>query len=1851
MNVVIENDPVSTEIPAVAPEPASKRLLIVEGSGFMRVLLVRWFCTVGFRVDFTSNGELGLHKLLSNEPDALIMDVKQRGISGVDLIAQARRDPKFGDRPIYVYACVDDLNRGTKKELERARVKVFDRRSLPVEMFVARVLQDLIPAEQPVEEAIANLTSAPSTAISKAPAASSEAPGTLLQALDEVCSQAEMVLSCQEPVTLLASCGVLRNKVRSLTHRATSEGRHGTAQQAKAIDQLLSQVCKQPEEITSSVLQTISESVEVLGELRNQNPAEEDPDRNFNVVVVHSSSSTDQEFLEALHNAGMHPIVFDKPEAARAHLARHQADLIISGVVHPELHSLDEASIHALARNEQTPVITLPLTHNPNPSRGADSSMPSEQTKPVEIMEFVVKAMNLLRRSKSETRSTSNSTPGQDLAATHPEAKPENRLPQETPSRTAPATAPQPAIPFDPSSAAAQPAGQNSSQLESATSEEPLILFVDDDPFVIKLYRRRLKREGFRVEVAEDGEAAMAKLKQTKPALVLLDLMLPKVSGQDILKFIRSDAELKDTPVLVLSNAFMDKQASQAMSAGATRGILKPECSPTKLVELVTELLGNSLVNAGAPRPVFAVTSNTSTFGETAVWIKENDPVHRAPVEIPKIRRACLDFIKAAGTEDSVLHLEKLYRGVRSLSARSGLTGMTKVCEVASALEALLFEVLFQSSSATPSAFQTIALAVDCLDRLLKSGDTKFPEPRLKPRVLVVDDDAVCTFTSTGILKRARFDATGLQDPKASIRLLQTQTFDLIILDIDMPEMNGFQVCEELRRMPQHKTVPVMFVTMTGEFQSRARGILAGGNDLVTKPVSPMELVLKSTLHVVSSPSNKLATNRRAASTPSEFFSSEAVSKAEQVKPEGEFVPGVSLAGNRPTDPAGSPLQNNPTLGHRLNSPSISMPTPPGMEANLPTDQEEKATDAPVDQDEETSVETLDTQAPETTEQDQPELGPVEELRQQLAKQREVIGKHERERETLVARIYTSESDLCREQSRVKRRDKAIEALQREIDSLKSSDTSSSAAKADSTGPASQQVVPTEQVSSLEQAKTELEKQLTEATQLSGSLRQQLDSVTTAQKQAQERCTQLEQELEGLRKARQELDTKLSTEQKASADSVKRLQDLEQKLTQKTTELQKAAATLESQSKDRTELEAALRKQLDSTTAAQKQAQERCTKLEQELEGLRKARQELDTKLSAEQKASADFAKRLQNLEQQLTQKTAELQKAATTLESQSKDRTNLETTLRKQLDTTTAAQKQAQERCTQLEQDLEALRKTRQELDTKLSTEQKASADFAKRLQTLEQQLTQKTAELQKATTTLESQSKDRTNLETTLRKQLDTTTAAQKQAQERCTQLEQELEGLRKARQELDTKLSTEQKASADFAKRLQSLEQQLTQKTAELQKAATTLESQSKDRTDLETTLRKQLDTTTAAQKQAQERCTQLEQELEGLRKARQELDTKLSTEQKASADFAKRLQNLEQQLSQKTAELQKAATTLESQSKDRTDLETTLRKQLDTTTAAQKQAQERCTQLEQELGNLRQARQELDTKLSTEQKTSADFAKRLQSLEQQLSQKTAELQKAATTLESQSKDRTDLETTLRKQLDTTTAAQKQAQERCTQLEQELGNLRQARQELDTKLSTEQKTSADFAKRLQSLEQQLSQKTAELQKAATTLESQSKNRTDLETTLRKQLDTTTAAQKQAQERCTQLEQELGNLRQARQELDTKLSTEQKTSADSAKRLQNLEQQLSQKTAELQKAATTLESQSKDRTDLETTLRKQLDTTTAAQKQAQERCTQLELELEGLRKLARNSTRSSAPSRKPVLISPNVSRAWNSN
>ncbi len=124
-----------------------------------------------------------------------------------------------------------------------------------------------------------------------------------------------------------------------------------------------------------------------------------------------------------------------------------------------------------------------------------------------------------------------------------------------------------------------------------------------------------------------------------------------------------------------------------------------------------------------------------------------------------------------------------------------------------------------------------------------KSGTRREGSRSLKRRVLVVDDVPDVTEMIGLYLKHAGYDVTTAESAQAALRMAQEKAFDVIVSDIGMPEMNGYELAESLRRRAEYQGIPIIAVTGYSEYDDGGRALRAGFNAHLIKPIDPSELL------------------------------------------------------------------------------------------------------------------------------------------------------------------------------------------------------------------------------------------------------------------------------------------------------------------------------------------------------------------------------------------------------------------------------------------------------------------------------------------------------------------------------------------------------------------------------------------------------------------------------------------------------------------------------------------------------------------------------------------------------------------------------------------------------------------------------------------------------------------------------------------------------------------------------------------------------------------------------------------------------------------------------------------------
>ena len=118
------------------------------------------------------------------------------------------------------------------------------------------------------------------------------------------------------------------------------------------------------------------------------------------------------------------------------------------------------------------------------------------------------------------------------------------------------------------------------------------ILLVEDEEIMIGLLQKKLTNEGYEISVARDGEEGLKAMREVRPDLVLLDIIMPKMGGFGVMEGMQKDKELKKIPVIVISNSGQPVELDKAQKLGAKDWLIKTEFDPQEVLNKVVKQIG-----------------------------------------------------------------------------------------------------------------------------------------------------------------------------------------------------------------------------------------------------------------------------------------------------------------------------------------------------------------------------------------------------------------------------------------------------------------------------------------------------------------------------------------------------------------------------------------------------------------------------------------------------------------------------------------------------------------------------------------------------------------------------------------------------------------------------------------------------------------------------------------------------------------------------------------------------------------------------------------------------------------------------------------------------------------------------------------------------------------------------------------------------------------------------------------------------------------------------------------------------------------------------------------------------------
>jgi PAS domain S-box-containing protein len=403
----------------------------------------------------------------------------------------------------------------------------------------------------------------------------------------------------------------------------------------------------------------------------------------------------------------------------------------------------------------------------------------------------------------------------------------------------------------------ARPGGQADAQQTIPAKTSRLagrhVLLVEDNDFNRDIAAEVLTELGIAFTVAVNGREAVDMVGTQPFDLVLMDIQMPVMDGLTATKLIRADGHFRSLPILAMTAHAMSGDREKSLGAGMNDHITKP----ISFDELTMSLIQWMPAGLAKPSPEAAPAPLT-------LPAEDGIPDRLPPFDIPAallrnngkpklIRKLLLTFheryanviaeLKGNLVENKDEEAQRLVHSLKSLAAAleanqlaDAAFGVEKALraghrETLSSLINILERELVPAIAAA-STILPMSSGLPTADLVSAPGSSS----KLRPSILVIDDEPSVHDLLVDVF-HDDYEVMGANEGATGLQLARIKTPDLILLDVMMPGMDGYAVCEELKKDPQTREIPVLFLTGARDVHSEIKGLLLGATDFVSKPI------------------------------------------------------------------------------------------------------------------------------------------------------------------------------------------------------------------------------------------------------------------------------------------------------------------------------------------------------------------------------------------------------------------------------------------------------------------------------------------------------------------------------------------------------------------------------------------------------------------------------------------------------------------------------------------------------------------------------------------------------------------------------------------------------------------------------------------------------------------------------------------------------------------------------------------------------------------------------------------------------------------------------------------------------
>lgn len=403
-------------------------------------------------------------------------------------------------------------------------------------------------------------------------------------------------------------------------------------------------------------------------------------------------------------------------------------------------------------------------------------------------------------------------------------------------------------------------------------TDRPLqFLVVDDDRISRQALSLSLKKAFSQPDFAVDGATALALAARQAYDVIFLDVQMPGMDGFELCAKIRNSDINRATPVVFVTVHSDFAARARSTLSGGNDLMGKPFLIFEVTVKALTLAL-QARLQAGDQKPLAqpapgrnpadspATGANGWRFVASPAIARRSPPVAspaetnevtrafltRAAQHLGPLRELCQTLLQTADEATRQNLLADGFLRLNSLISKTGCEAVHPAYQLSAALEGLTRKLLQSSKHSTPSTLATVATAVELLNDLCVPGLPVDLADNPPIQLLVVDDDLVARRALAVALQTAFNKPDSVENGEAAFALAQEKPFDVIFLDLQMPGMDGFEVCSKIRETVPNRATPVVFVTAHDDFHARAQMGRHSGNDLMGKPFLTSEITVKA---------------------------------------------------------------------------------------------------------------------------------------------------------------------------------------------------------------------------------------------------------------------------------------------------------------------------------------------------------------------------------------------------------------------------------------------------------------------------------------------------------------------------------------------------------------------------------------------------------------------------------------------------------------------------------------------------------------------------------------------------------------------------------------------------------------------------------------------------------------------------------------------------------------------------------------------------------------------------------------------------------------------------------------------